>query len=78
MAKIQCYNSLLILKEENWTQCAIFAKSLICTKIVGKNEKLTYIPKHEDIFNEEIHEQVYVAEIMMENIKIKKKIEENL
>ena len=45
---------------------------LECSKLIGKNEMLTYIPNYYDIFSEEVEEQLYVARILRENMRIKK------
>ena len=51
---------------------------LSCEKLLEKNEKVTYIPDYEEIFSKNLNEQVYVAKIMLENIKIKERIEQKL
>ena len=45
---------------------------LECSKLIGKNEMLTYIPNYYDIFSEEVKEQLYVARILRENMRIQK------
>ena len=49
-----------------------------CTKLIGSNELISYIPDYEDIFDDNNpEEQLYVANIMIENLKKKKKIEDS-
>ena len=49
---------------------------LECSALIGKNELLTYIPNYIDIFdNENIHEQMYISKLMIENLKREKTIE---
>ena len=49
---------------------------LECSELIGKNEIVSYIPDYKDIFNDnDIHEQQYIANLMMENLKIKKVLE---
>ena len=49
---------------------------LECTKLIGKNELVSYIPNYIDIFNDNnIKEQHYIANLLMENLKSKKVIE---
>ena len=45
---------------------------LECSKLIGKNEMLTYIPNYYDIFSKEVEEQLYVTRILRENMRIKK------
>ena len=50
---------------------------LNCTKLLGSNHLITYIPVYEDIFDDSNpEEQVFIANIMMENLKKKKILEE--
>ena len=50
---------------------------LSCTKLIGSNEIVTYIPEYEDIFNDnDPKEQLFIANILIENLKKKKKIED--
>ena len=49
---------------------------LYCTKLIGSNELVTYIPEYSDIFNDDnIEEQNYIATLLMENLTKKKLIE---
>ena len=49
---------------------------LECSELIGKNELVSYIPNYIDIFNvDDIHEQQYIANLMMENLKRKKFLE---
>ena len=44
-----------------------------CVILLGKNEKVTYIPKYEDIFTEDADEQSYIARIIKENFHIRER-----
>ena len=49
---------------------------LECPKLIGKNELVSYIPNYIDIFNDnDITDQVYIANLMIENLKSKKVVE---
>ena len=49
---------------------------LYCSKLIGSNQLISYIPNYEDIFNDDDpEEQCYIAHILMENLKKKKEIE---
>ena len=49
---------------------------LECSALIGKNEVLTHILNYIGIFdNDNIHEQMYISRLMIENLKIKKTIE---
>ena len=49
---------------------------LYCEALIGSNELITYIPKYEDIFNDDnVEEQFFIANIMLANLKKKKAIE---
>ena len=44
--------------------------------LIGKNKLVSYIPNYIDIFNDnDIKEQGYIANLMMENLKNKKVLE---
>ena len=50
---------------------------LSCKMLIGSNEIVSYIPEYKDIFNDkDIEEQCHIANIMKENLKKKKVIEE--
>ena len=53
------------------------SKTLLeCSALIGRNELLTYIPNHNDIFdNENYTEQEYIGRFMMEILRRKKIIE---
>ena len=44
---------------------------LECMQLLGKNEKLTYIPTYEELFNDDTHGQAYIAMIIRENVNIR-------
>ena len=83
IAKVQCY----MLEEcksnykemyKNNTMCDVCKLHectqkhlLLCPKLLEENELVTEIPIYENIFKDDIKEQKYVAEIMMENLRIK-------
>ena len=49
---------------------------MYCTALIGSNQLITYIPNYKDISNDgDIKEQVFIANILMANLKKKKKIE---
>ena len=49
---------------------------LKCPKLIGKNELVSYIPNYIDIFNDnDITEQVYIANLIIENLRGKKVVE---
>ena len=52
-------------------------KNIIIIKLIGSNEIVTYIPEYENIFDDENpQEQLFIAKILIENMKKKKTIEE--
>ena len=52
---------------------------LYCTKLIEINEIVTYTPEYEDIFNDsDPKDQLHIANIMIENWKKKKKVEEDI
>ena len=49
---------------------------LECSQLIGKNEIVSYIPDYKDIFyDNDIYEQQYIANLVMENLNMKKYIE---
>ena len=57
---------------------SIQAHLLDCPKLLGNNEIITYIPTYEDIFNDcDIREHVFIARILMDNLRRKKMLEES-
>ena len=51
---------------------------IYCKSLIGSNQLITYIPNYEDIFDDDdIKEQIFIANIMIENLKKKKEIENN-
>ena len=44
---------------------------LECKVLNDKNDKISYIPTFNDLYNEEIEEQAYVSMIIKENMKIR-------
>ena len=52
---------------------------LYCSKLIGSNQLITYIPVYEDIFDDnDPEEQCFIANVMMENLKKKKELETNM
>ena len=49
---------------------------LECPNLLGANEMVTYIPNYCDIFGEDISEQIYIAQLMSENLRRKKELEQ--
>ena len=46
---------------------------LYCTKLIGSSELITYIPEYENIFDDnDPEEQLYMANILIDNLKRKK------
>ena len=46
---------------------------LYCSALIGSNQRVTYIPNYEDIFNDEVTEELnFIAHIIMANLKRKK------
>ena len=43
-----------------------------CKYLIGKNETITYIPKYEDHFIDDLQEQIYASIIIRENYTIMK------
>ena len=39
--------------------------------LLGKNEKLTYIPTYEELYKDDTHEQAYISIIIRENVKMR-------
>ena len=55
------------------------ANLLYGTKLIGSSELITYIPEYENMFDDnDPEEQLYVANILIDNFKRKKKMEESL
>ena len=48
---------------------------LYCEPLLGKNELVSYIPEYNEIWNGNIGEKLYIAQIMYENYKLKMAIE---
>ena len=48
---------------------------LYCKKLLMNNLKLKHLPKYEDIYKDNLSEQKYIAELIIENIKIKEDFE---
>ena len=48
---------------------------LSCEKLIGSNELLTYIPKYFEIWEGSFEEKLYIAQLMLENLRRKRKIE---
>ena len=47
---------------------------LNCSKLLGSNEIVSYIPSYKELFGTDLNEQVYVSRILHENFKIKKTV----
>ena len=43
---------------------------LVCEYLLGKNEKFTYIPDYDELYNGNLEEQIYLIRILKENFKI--------
>ena len=72
------YNPDLICKSCHVSECNQ-SHLLYCSKLIGSNELVSYIPDYEDIFNDDDpKEQCYIATLMMKNLQKKKQIEEDL
>ena len=46
---------------------------LVCSKLIGKNELISYIPEYKDLFSENTEEQVYISRILKENFLTRNK-----
>ena len=44
---------------------------LECMELLGKNQKLTYIPSYEELYQDNTHDQAYISMIIRENVKIR-------
>ena len=44
---------------------------LECKNLVNKNDKLSYIPTYNNIYSDDLKEQVYTSKIIQENMKIR-------
>ena len=54
------------------------AHLMYCKALLGSNKLITYIPNYEDIFvDTNIEEQCFIANILIENLKLKKELEMN-
>ena len=53
--------------------CRIFQSTtkhtLECKSLIGQNELVTYIPTYEDIYENDVEEQIYIARIFRDNIR---------
>ena len=50
---------------------------LYYSSLIGSNQLISYIPDYKDIFNDnDTEEQYYIANIMKENLRKKKEIEQ--
>ena len=48
---------------------------MYCQALLGSNQLVTYIPNYEDIFDDNnIEEQCFIANILIENLKQKKEL----
>ena len=45
---------------------------LNCSKLLGKNEIVSYIPSYKELFGNDLNEQVYVSRILRENFNLRK------
>ena len=45
---------------------------VLCQKLMGKNELVSYIPDYKDLFGNDIDEQIYISRILKENFRIRK------
>ena len=49
---------------------------LICPALIGRNQLITNIPNYKDFFDDDIiEEQCFIASILIENLKYKKKLD---
>ena len=51
---------------------------LSCKKLMGTNEILSYIPEYNEIWEGNLEEKLYIANIMHTNLKKKKELEVNM
>ena len=42
---------------------------LYCEILLGKNENVTFIPEYEELYSEDLGEQVYVSRLLKENFE---------
>ena len=72
----ETYKPDLVCKSCSLSECNQ-SHLLNCSKLIGSNQLVSYIPEYQDIFNDDDpKEQCYIASLMMENLKKKKEIEE--
>ena len=49
---------------------------LACTPLINLNEKITYLPNQEDLYSDNIYEQVYVSSIIRESMHLREMLNE--
>lgn len=74
----EAYKPNFVCKSCNLVECNQ-SHLLYCSKLIGSNSLVSYIPEYQDIFNDDDpKEQCYIASLMMENLQKKKQIEDNI
>ena len=46
---------------------------LECSILQNQNNKISYIPDYNDLYSTEVQEQIYVSQVIYENMKLRKK-----
>ena len=58
--------------DTNCNGCRIYESTskhtLECKSSIGQNELVTYVPTFEDIYENDVHEQIYIARIIRDDI----------
>ena len=68
----EAYKPNFVCKSCNLGECKQ-SHLLYCSKLIGSNQLVSYIPEYQDIFNDDDpKEQCYIARLMMENLQKKK------
>ena len=49
---------------------------LVCKLLIEKNYKITYLPEHNDLYSEDIQDQIYTSNMTLEHMKIRKTLNE--
>ena len=70
------YEDIFCISCKNINNIETISHILACTPLINLNEKITYLPNQEDLYSDNIYEQVYVSSIIRESMHVQEKLNE--
>ena len=68
------YEETFCISCQDTNQIEDISHILTCTALLNQNEKITYLPSQQDLYSDEISEQIYTSNMIRENMHIQEEL----